>query len=165
MIVKRLKKLSQYNVWAWDYVIDSMYKISKEEFKKERPFFWGSLHGLLAHSLAAEIIWIERLNHKNPTILLNEDDFQTMDDIVNEWQTVRNRWYDYLEQLSDEKALTPLSFLDTQGFERSVMIADIITHVYNHATDHRSQMTPFLHRLGFATPSLDYVYFCEGKEL
>ena len=64
MIVKRLKKLSQYNVWAWDYVIDSMYKISKEEFKKERPFFWGSLHGLLAHSLAAEIIWIERLNHK-----------------------------------------------------------------------------------------------------
>ena len=165
MIVERLKKLSQYNIWAWDHVIDSMRKISDEEFRKERPFFWESLHGLLAHSLAAEIIWIERLNHNNPTTLLNEDNFQTLDEIVKEWQVVRNRWNDYLDQLNDETVLTSLSFADTQGFERSVVIADIITHVFNHATDHRSQMTPFLHQLGFATPSLDYVYFCEGREL
>lgn len=165
MIVERLKKLSRYNIWAWDHVIDSMQQISDEEFKKERPFFWGSLHGLLAHSLAAEIIWIERLNHNAPRVLLSEEDFKTIDEIVAEWQTIRSRWGDYLDQLTDESAVTELTFADTQGFDRSVMIADIITHVFNHATDHRSQMTPFLHQLGFATPSLDYVYFCEGREL
>ncbi len=30
---------------------------------------------------------------------------------------------------------------------------------YNHATEHRSQMTPVLYRLGHGTESLDYARF------
>ena len=165
MVVERLIKLARYNRWAWDHVFHAIRQIPTEAYKRERPFFWGSLHGLFAHSLAAEIIWIDRLSGSDPTTLLGADDFSSAEEIITAWQPIRQRWDLYLAELTDEQALATLSFNDTAGFERQVMIADIVQHVFNHATDHRSQMTPFLYQLGFGTPSLDYVYFCEGREI
>ena len=163
MIVERLQKLATYNTWAWDHVIQSTHQISDVEFKLERPFFWGSLHGLLAHSLAAEIIWIERLNGNSPMVLYGTDELKSVAEIEKQWKTVRASWQVYLDNLTDEQALSICTFTGTEGNERNCVIADIIQHVFNHATDHRSQMTPILFQLGFPTTSLDYIYFCEGK--
>ncbi|MFK7801073.1 MAG: DinB family protein [Anaerolineae bacterium] len=162
MIVERLQKLATYNDWAWNHVIESVSQIPKDEFTMERPFFWGSLHGLLAHSLAAEIIWIERLNGNSPMILYGTDDFKSVEEIVDTWKEVRTRWQTYLNNLTDEQAMSICTFIGTEGNQRQCFIADIIQHVFNHATDHRSQMTPILYQLGYPTTSLDYIYFCEG---
>lgn len=163
MIAERLQKLSTYNIWAWDHVIQASKQISEDEFKMERPFFWGSLHGLLAHSLAAEIIWIERLTGNSPIILYGTDDFKSIEEVVEKWKEVRARWETFLNELTDEQAMSECRFTGTEGNERQCLIADIVQHVFNHATDHRSQMTPILYQLGHATTSLDYIYFCEGK--
>lgn len=160
MIVQRFQKMRRYNDWAWSHVIESVKQISEAEYKKKRPFFWGSIHGTLAHSLAAEIIWIERLSGNNPTVLLGADDFDSLNEIVDRWQTVQSQWRIYLENLTIEVAAGNVQYRSTEGELRVSGVADIIQQVLNHGTEHRSQLTPVLFELDAATTQLDFIFFC-----
>ena len=160
MIVEQYQKMWRYNDWAWDHVFNSMAQISEDEYMKERPFFWGSLHGLLSHSLAAEVIWINRLNGVSPKRLLTADDFSGLQAIKTEWHPIRQQWHEYLSALTEEHARSICHYTAPEGTAQQVKVADIITHAANHATDHRSQMTPILAQLGKPTPELDFLFFC-----
>ena len=155
-----MKKLWAYNYWAWDHLLVSMRKISTDEYMKSRPFFWGSLHGLLSHSLGAEIIWIERLNGRSPDYLLGENEFQSLEEIIGRWDRVRADWLSYVNNVSQNQIESICSYVSTEGETRQNRVVDILQHVANHATDHRSQMTPILYRLNEPTPSLDFIFYC-----
>ncbi|MEM9777065.1 MAG: DinB family protein [Chloroflexota bacterium] len=160
MIVQQYQKIWRYNNWAWDYVFESMVNLTEDEYRQERPFFWGSLHGLMSHCLAAEIIWINRLNGNSPKALLGADDFSSLSTIIDQWQPVRQQWHVYLGNLTEEQAGSICQYTSTEGELRQNVVADIISHAANHATDHRSQMTPILAQLGHPTPELDYLFYC-----
>jgi len=151
--------LYNYNVWAWRRVFRSLMKLEAEEYHKARPFFWESLHGLAVHCLAAEWIWRQRLAGKSPGSLWNPVDFKTFEEVQQRWQSEWQEWRLYLDKLSYTDLDQVLSYRTTEGTERSLAIGDILIHVMNHATEHRSQMTPVLHQLGVATEPLDYMLF------
>jgi uncharacterized damage-inducible protein DinB len=46
-----------------------------------------------------------------------------------------------------------------EGIEYELKMDDVLRHVFNHATEHRSQMTPVLAQLGHPTEPLDYARF------
>ncbi len=164
MIVQRFQKMHRYSDWAWAHVIQSVKQISEADYKQERPFFWGSIHGTMAHSLAAEIIWIERLNGNNPTELLGADDFGSLDEILDRWQTVKAQWDIYLKNLTPEIAASQIKYRSTEGEMRENNVADIIQQIQNHGTEHRSQLTPVLFALGAATEQLDFIFYCVLQE-
>lgn len=159
MIQARWQKMWIYNKWAWEHIFNSVAALSEEEFMAPRPFFWGSLHGLLAHCLAAEHIWIARLEGENPRRLYDKSDYHSLDVILSEWQPITARWQNYLDKMDDEKLAGQINYFSTEGEARSNNINDIVQHVFNHATEHRSQMTPILANLDQPTPALDFVFF------
>jgi len=160
MIVQQYQKMWRYNDWAWEHVFHSLDQISTDEYMKSQPFFWGSLHGLLSHCIAAETIWINRLNGISPKRLLNANDFDSLNTIKVEWKPIQAKWHQYLSNLTDGEANSLCHYTATEGTAQQVKVADIITHAANHATDHRSQMTPVLAQLGKPTTELDYLFFC-----
>ncbi len=148
-----------YNDWAWQRVFGSVRQLSAESYHRERGFFWGSVHGMLVHSLSAESIWLERSKGYSPKSLLDPADYADFHAVLAHWSTVTIAWHDFLESLSDDNLFRAVSYQSTGGKARQNSQQEILQHVLFHAMEHRSQLTPILHLLRVPTPPLDYIRF------
>lgn len=160
MIATHITQLFAYNATAWDSVFQSLAKLDDETYKAPRPFFWGSLHEAAVHCLMAESIWLARCQGSSPSTLLNPADYADFSAVKTHWLTVRADWEDYLARLTPAGYNQPIEYRNTKGNGFSLILKDILQHVINHATEHRSQMTPTLYNLGVPTVPLDYMSFC-----
>jgi uncharacterized damage-inducible protein DinB len=159
MPITHFQRLYAYNNWAWDHVFTSLEKIDITDYLAERPFFWGSLHGLAVHGLTAEWLWLARLMGNSPTNMLDPAGYPDFAAVKTHWLQVRGEWGDYLDGLTNADLPATLEYRNTRGHGFTLVVQDVLHHVFNHATEHRSQMTPILHQLGHPTPALDYIFF------
>lgn len=160
MLINRFKKMWKYNNWAWEHILNSVSQLSEADLNLDRGFFWGSIYGTLAHTIGAELFWMERLKGNNPSYLFGADDYPDLNAIIKRRKKVQSEWENYLSRLTDEQCFTPAHYTSTEGEERESLIADIIQHVTNHSTEHRSQLTPVLFELGVPTDELDFIFYC-----
>lgn len=159
MIAEQLRKLFAFNDWAWQRVFASVEKLDDETYQAPRMLFEGSIHGTLVHCLSAEIIWLSRLQGVSPKSLLDPGEIANFQAVRERWQPVSDEWDRFLQDLTDEACMQIVEYRNTRGNGFSLVTADILQHVVNHATEHRSQLTPILYDLGVATKPLDYMLF------
>ena len=164
MLVKRFEKMWRYNDWAWEHVLKSVAQLPESELVKDRGFFWGSLYGTLTHAVGAEMFWMERLKGNDPKRLFGPEDYPNVQAIIEKRKMVQTEWVAYLKELKEDDAFNFAHYTSTEGEERKSVIADIVQHVCNHSTEHRSQMTPVLFELGVPTDQLDFIFFCNLQE-
>ena len=153
-------KLYTYNTWAWGEVLNSLEQLDDKVLKAEGGFFWGSLHGMAVHGLAAEVIWLERLNGNSPKALLDPNDYPDIASIRTHWQVIGPQLHKIYAAHSMENSAETMTYTSTEGTENTVNIAELLQHIINHGTEHRSQMTPVLYNEGVATVPLDFIYYC-----
>ena len=159
MAVASMDKLYAYNEWAWQRVFPSLAAISAEAYFAERPFFWGSLHRVTVHSYGAEWIWLSRIRGETPTSLPSPDQFSSLTALRDAWDPLREEWRSFVSTLSEAALDKTFHYRNTAGQRYSILLGDLLRHVVNHATEHRSQITPIVFQLGHPTEALDYSAF------
>ena len=164
MSVHSVERLFAYNKWAWNRVFPCLEAIPEGEYFAERPFFWGSLHGLAAHGYAAERRWLQRIGGENPPSLKAESEYASFAELRNGWESLWSEWQEFVDSLTASRLDDTLQFRHTEGDEYVLKLDDVLRHVFNHATEHRSQMTPVLAQLGHPTEPLDYGRFARMKK-
>ncbi len=155
----RFSQLFDYNQWAWNHVLTACAKLEPAAYQEARSFFWGSIHGLVVHGMNAEYIWHARLNGVSPSAMFNPDDYPDLAAVRARWQEIDAALRSYVAGLTAADLERVIAYRTTYGDEYQLPIEVILQHVINHATEHRSQVTPTLYNLGAATPPLDYVRF------
>lgn len=163
MIADHMRRLFSYNNWAWQHVYKSIEQLSSVDYHASRPIFHHSIHSLLVHSFAAEQIWYVRCQGESPTILPDPAEFPDFAAVNQTWSIVRHSWANYLQWLSDDDCKRMIEYRNTAGTPSALHLSDILQHVMNHATEHRSQLTPVLVELGVPTRPLDYAYYRAGR--
>lgn len=160
MLAEQIRTLFDYNLWAWNHVLTSMVKLSEADYMAKRPLFaQTSLHEQLVHCLAAESIWLSRCLGSSPTTMFDPNAYAGLTAVQQQWATVRDDWSNFLRGLTNDAVQRDIPYHNTKGDSFNLKLADILQHVVNHATEHRSQMTPVLFQLGVPTPPLDYMRF------
>ncbi len=159
MSVYSVGRLFEYNKWAWQRVFPSLEAISPEEYFAKRPFFWDSIHGLASHGYGAEKTWLQRIGGESPSSLPGASEFSTFADLREEWFQLWEAWQAYVGSLTTGCLDETLRYRNIEGIEYELKMDDVLRHVFNHATEHRSQLTPVLAQLGHATEPLDYGRF------
>ncbi|MBI3959643.1 MAG: DinB family protein [Chloroflexi bacterium] len=154
-----LLRMFEYNEWAWQRVFPSLAALPAEEYYTERPFFWHSLHGLAVHAYGAEWIWLQRCRGLSPSSLPSRESVADLADLRRQWDPLRAEFRAFVANLIDEQLSANFQYIDTAGKPYQFNLDDLLRHVMNHATEHRSQMTPVLYQLGHPTEQLDYLYF------
>ncbi len=162
MIADQLRRLFSYNTWAWQHVFQSVTQLEAADYFAPDRIFSHSIHSLLVHCLAAEQIWYVRCQGESPTSLLNPDDYADYNAVISAWSAVRHKWGNYVQWLTDEDCRRLVSYQTTTGQRHNLPLFDILQHVINHSTEHRSQLTPLLYALGYPTQPLDYVRYRLG---
>ncbi len=91
--------LINFNFWANSRILTACKLISVEEFT--RPVTpdpgWGSLRGILVHTLDTEYGWRSALQAFAEDHILNENDFSDVEGLKIHWEKERSAWFDYVD--------------------------------------------------------------------
>jgi uncharacterized damage-inducible protein DinB len=152
--VKRyLQRLFDHVAWADAQILQALQASGSKPEEAAR---------LLAHVLAAERVWLMRLNgqDRSPTVLW--PDF-SLEDGERLEQENRRGYRLLLEQAEERDLFRPVSYRNSKGEHFETPIIDILTHVALHGSYHRGQISRLLRNAGYEPVNTDYIHFVRTR--
>ena len=158
--------LAHYNVWATERLLNGVEAITESDYLRDVGLFFQSVHGTLNHLLVGEhMLWFPRFSEGvSPKVAL---DTQVHPDRAALAQALRegsSRWASLIESWPQERWSGVLSYTTMRGMPASLPFSATLTHVFNHATHHRGQITAAMTHMGYECPELDMVYFLQEEQ-
>ncbi len=112
---------------------------------------------MFQHILLARELWHNRIANQNNPYLFEGKSLQ---DCVTAYQRNQSEWIIFLEAAEDFDAIVNYKNLSGEPF--SDVLKNILTHVVNHSTYHRGQITNTL-KGKIKLPSTDFIFFFREK--
>jgi uncharacterized damage-inducible protein DinB len=151
-MIKHFKRLFEYDLWANTHVIDSLKNHSISDTRIDLLF---------SHILNSQQIWYSRIKGdakgQSPWDIIPAKDFRDVLKIVN------HNWVEYLDKSTIKTIEKTLDYKNINGEPFKNTIHDILTHLINHSTYHRAQISQQIKVLGKTPPLTDYIAFARNK--
>jgi uncharacterized damage-inducible protein DinB len=158
--------LFAYNYWAHNRILTAAAKVRNEDFIAPRPYSHGGLRGTLVHALAAEYLWRVRCQERrSPTGLqLKEEEFADLVALRSRWQQEERAMRGYLDSLPEETLRQTLRYTFFDGKEYEHQLWQVLLHVVNHGTQHRSEAAVMLTDLGCSPGNIDLSVYLREQQ-
>ncbi|MGD1956222.1 MAG: DinB family protein [Sphingomonadales bacterium] len=151
------QSFAAYNVWMSDKVYAAASRLTDPARKTDRGAFFGSIHSTLNHILFGDRAWMKRFTGTAyPLAPMGEDlfdDFGALNTARQEMERDITAFTSGLTEawLAEDMAWT--SGLDGQERIRPRWL--LVSHMFNHQTHHRGQVTTLLNQAGQDVGSTD----------
>lgn len=150
MTPEHSRLMARYNRWMNEKLYTLCAGLSDGERKKDRGAFFRSIHGTLNHLLLGDRIWLGRfLGPPFQVESLAQELYSDFDALRNERRRTDDEIDAFVAGLTSEKLaarFTYRSWVNPQ--ERSAPLWILTTHLFNHQTHHRGQLTTLLSQCG-----------------
>ena len=142
--------MAAYNGWMNRKVYEAAAGLTDAERKTDRGAFFRSLHSTLNHLLWADRIWLQRFNGKSyPVGKVGIDLYDSFDELVEARRAMDDEIGAWAAQLDSAQLAGTLTWFSTVAqCEMSRPRWLCITHMFNHQTHHRGQVTTLLKQAG-----------------
>lgn len=163
--------LYEYDRWANHKVIQSVYRLTPEQFTRDLGGSFRSVRDTLLHVIAGEWIWLQYWAEKTPSDefvaglrqrrdeLFRADAYPTVAAVHDKWNEVEKAQINFVMGTSDSMLSRQVPFRGTH-----VRLAQLMQHVANHSTYHRGQIALMMRQLGAQPLSTDFhVFLVEGR--
>ena len=158
-----VKYFNEYNKWANARMLDAASQLTSEQFLADLRSSHPSVRDTLAHTLAAEWIWLERWKGTSPASLLTPTDFPTVESLKTRWSQVENEYTEFIGGLAKDSLGRVIAYTNTRGEQFEYPLASMIQHLMNHSTYHRGQVTTMLRQLGAEVMPVDLLIFMDAS--
>ncbi len=150
-----------YHWWANRTHFDEVSALGEEAARKEvgKQFSFPTLKGMLAHIYGADRIWLERWKGAAPTKLHGDADFASLADLRKHWDSLEAEQKAYLSSLGTADFKKTHDYKATNGKPFSQPLWQMLQHVVNHATHHRSEIATMLTMTKGSPPGTDMTIF------
>lgn len=161
---QQLVTMARYNAWATARTLHATETLTDEEYYRDVGLFFKSVHGTLNHILVAEHeVWYPRIHDRvSPQgVALNKESESDRLKLRALLITNAEHWVPLLssnEAISDQELEGEFRYHDLSGRPASLSFAATLSHVFNHGTHHRGQISAALTMLRHPSPELDLVY-------
>lgn len=169
-LVESYRRLAEYNSWMNETLYESCAQLSDEDRKRDLGAFFRSVHGTLNHLLMADHAWLLRGTHdperysprdsRGNAIRITRldqilyEDFaalraqrRTTDRLLEEW----------VASLDDSRMQGFIEYTGALGPQRHPLWW-VLTHLFNHQTHHRGQVTTLVKQLGRDPGVTDFIW-------
>jgi uncharacterized damage-inducible protein DinB len=146
-LLEHLRRQFAYDAWANREVLAGL-RVSARP--ATRPL------ELLAHILAAERLWLERIE-KHPQSLPVWPDF-TVDQCEAQIADLGRLWSIFLIQLSPAGLSEKVTYKNSKGEPWTSSVEDILTHVLLHSAYHRGQIASQVRASGEQPAYTDFIH-------
>jgi uncharacterized damage-inducible protein DinB len=157
--------LYKYNHWANERILDAAAQVTGEQFLAPASYPHGGLRSTLTHTLFAECIWRTRWLGESPAQRIKPEEFPTFNSLRARWQEEEKLLMAFVDDLTDENLNNTFSYKTTKDEPVEKILWQMMAHVVNHGTQHRSEAAAMLTELGHSPGDLDLIIFIhEMKE-
>ncbi|PPE65669.1 damage-inducible protein DinB [Caldimonas caldifontis] len=154
--------MARYNRWFNQRLFGAAASLNDAERKRDRGAFFGSIHATLNHIMVGDKIWLGRLRAQGapfdalPAEVVHLSEFRGLgmtlfDDfhaLCKHREAMDAAIEDMAAALSPEAVSRPMRYANTQGHAREHPIWQALSHLFNHQTHHRGQVTTLLMQAG-----------------
>ena len=158
--------LARYNLWATERLLNKhVLELTEAAYRRDCGLFFLSVHGTLNHLLVAEhLLWYERIaSGISPKRALDEQVETTRRQVIARLMEGARRWAPLIESWPESRYAGTLDYVSTKGVSRTVPFAATLTHVFNHSTHHRGQITAAITSMGHPCPELDLLWMLDEE--
>ncbi|MFM7330302.1 MAG: DinB family protein [Brachymonas sp.] len=162
---QHFQMLARYNVWATHKLLESVEKVGDEDYRRDVGLFFKSVHGTLNHLLVTEhLLWYPRFARgESPKLALDAEIEPVRERLAQALRGGTGNWKPLIESWTPERYEGKLSYTRMNGQAMSLPFVGALTHVFNHGTHHRGQITAALTLLGQPCPELDLVWMLQKE--
>ena len=153
--------LARNNNWSNHRLYKACTYLPEDEYFKERPSFFGSIHNTLNHILIVDLVYLGRLTQ---TELVPVD----CEELHGDFEPLRRAQYETDHKLLEFcKALDSPTLASVVSFKRvnnqryTETVARVLSHLFMHQIHHRGQVHDMLAATSVAPPQLDE-FFLDG---
>jgi len=140
------KDLWDYNDWANEKVLHHLQ--NNQQIEKGVS--------MMSHILSAQFIWYLRVMNKPISAFPIWEVYKTSELLtMNEDST--KQWQALIEETSDFKS--DFNYTNHKGDNHTSSLDQIVTHVINHGTHHRAQISALIRAEDQQPPVLDYIFY------
>ena len=160
------KGQARYHVWATHRLLEAVSRVSAEDYQRDVGLFFKSIHGTLNHMLVAEhLLWYPRFaKGASPVLALDAEVEPHRERLAQALKGGSANWTPLIASWHAERFDGQLDYRTSKGVPLSLPFAATLSHVFNHATHHRGQITAALTAMGQPCPELDMVYFLLAEQ-
>lgn len=164
-MLEYINTLYEYTYWATGRVLEATARLSPDRFTAPTGGSYGSLRGTLVHTLGAEWIWRMRFAEgESPKMLLAETDFPTLEILRSRWQAEERAMRGFLAGLHEEDLLRVVEYQSTKGRPHQNILWQLLIHLANHGTQHRSEAAVMLTEFGASPGDLDFIVYLRVQQ-
>ena len=142
--------MAEYNQWMDAKIYDVCGGIPDRERKKDMGAFFKSIHGTLNHIYYGDTAWLERLrDNKFTPRKPGVDMFDDFNDLRAAQEKIDLELIEWAKTLTPEYLNGEYKYTsNVDGITRTLPRWILATHLFNHQTHHRGQVTTLIMQLG-----------------
>lgn len=170
----QMRGFAKYNREFNGRLFELVSGLGDDDRKKDMGAFFGSIQGTLNHILLADRIWLGRFAVSFPAMSSLEGAA-----LVHEFSSLRQELYSdfdelhaqrratdeviaaWVEELTDDLLAETMRYRTSRGEAREHPAWIAATHMFNHQTHHRGQVTTLMHQLGIDPGVTDYLVYVQ----
>ena len=161
MELELIRGIWGYHWWGNRKLFDEATALGEETATKEigKQFSFPTLKGMLAHIYGADQIWLARWKGESPTKFYGDSDFASLGDLRTKWDALEAEQQAFVTALGTEDLKRTLDYKATDGKPYAQPLWQLLHHVVNHATHHRSEIATMVTMIKGSPASTDMVLF------
>ncbi|WP_111637919.1 DinB family protein [Marinomonas shanghaiensis] len=151
---------TQYNHWMNKRLYDLCQSLSDEERKRNLGAFFSSIHGTLNHILLADLLWLARLGLpvECKATSLSDILYEDFHQLTVARQEIDALLTNYIDTLTDADMSQLIQYKRLQSDDvNELPLGLILTHLFNHQTHHRGQLTTLITQVGLEVGVTDMI--------
>ena len=159
MNVAYFRQMARYNAWANGRIYAAAAELSDAERKAKRPSFFGSIHATMNHIMVGDRVWLSRLaDGPHGIASLDQELYADFEGLRAARVTEDERLIAIVDRYEEADLAGKLRYRNMAGEEKSLPMAQVLGHLFNHQTHHRGQIHGLFSATSVAPPSLDMIH-------
>ncbi len=164
MHLEYLRLLYGYNAWANTRILDAAAPLTAAQLGEPGIASFGSIHATLAHTMSAQWNWLERWRGHEARFLAAAADYPDFVAIRTRFATIEAETQAFVASLDDDAPARVVTWTNSRGKTSSRPLWQLMLHVVNHGTQHRSEIAAMLTQFGHSPGDLDFTVFLNSAQ-
>ena len=157
MELELIKTFIEYHLDMTRRVWDSIDTITDEQFLADDAYSRGSIRNLMVHLFSTDRRWLTGIKNAEDVGHLKFEDYTTRAQARTEFDKVAKDLADYASTLTETDLNSPNDKIREPRWQ-------ILLHIINHGTDHRSTVLQRLHEFGAPTFDQDFIMWLWNRK-
>lgn len=152
-----IQTMVEYDIVMTRRVWEAILGISDEHYVQEYPYSRGSIRNLMVHLASTERRWLAGLKNEPDVAHLKSEDYPGRQQGKDLFEGVAADLHAYAAGLNE-------AALEEKPENIPATRVDVLVHLVNHGTDHRSTVLEILNRIGASTFQQDFITWLWKRE-